>query len=67
MKYREFTLTQKGKLIAVFFVRLWEDHDYNPHEPMTDTYVQDVCFEAGFSKEETLTLIDELVKMGIVE
>ncbi len=67
MKYREFTLTQKGKLIAIFFVRLWEDHDFNPHEPMTDTYVQDVCFEAGFSKEETLMVMDELVRMGIVE
>ena len=67
MKYREFTLTQKGKLIAVFFVRLFDDMDFNPHEPMTDTYVQDVCFEAGLSKEETLTLIDELVRMGIVK
>ena len=67
MKYREFTLTQKGKLIAVFFIKLWEDIDFNPHEPRTDTYVQDVCYEAGFSREETLTLIDELVRMGIVK
>jgi hypothetical protein len=67
MKYREFTLTQKGKLIAVFFIKLWEDYDYNPNEPMTDTYVQEICYEAGFSKEETLTLIDDLVGMEIIK
>ena len=67
MTNREFTLTQKGKLIAVFFIKLWEDYDFNPNEPMTDTYVQDICFGAGFSKEETLTLIDELVGMEIIK
>jgi hypothetical protein len=67
MTNREFTLTQKGKLVAVFFIKLWEDYDFNPNEPMTDTYVQDICFGAGFSKEETLTLIDELVGMEIIK
>ena len=67
MKYREFKLTGKGLLIARFLHVLFDDMDFDSNEPMTDTYVQDVCFEAGFSKEETLTLIDELVGMGIVK
>jgi hypothetical protein len=67
MKYREFTLTGKGLLIARFFSVLFDDMDFDPHGPMTDTYIQDVCYEAGFSKEETLTLIDELVGMEIIK
>ena len=67
MKYREFTLTGKGKSISLFYIKLWEDHNFKPNEPMTDTYIQDICYEAGLSREGTLDLIDELVKMGIVE
>jgi hypothetical protein len=67
MTNREFTLTQKGKLIAVFFIKLWEDHNFKPNEPMTDTYIQEVCYESGFSREETLTVIDELVGMEIIK
>jgi hypothetical protein len=67
MKYREFTLTEKGKLIAKFFNSLADDYSFKPNEPMTDTYVQEVCYEAGFSKEETLIVIDELVGMEIIK
>jgi hypothetical protein len=67
MTNREFTLTQKGKAISLFYIKLWEDYDFNPNEPMTDTYIQDLCYEAGLSKEGTLELIDELVGMGIIK
>jgi hypothetical protein len=67
MKYREFTLTKNGKLISLFFQIIADDYHFNPNEPMTDTYIQEVCYEAGFNKEETLTLMDELVRMGIVD
>jgi hypothetical protein len=67
MKYREFKLTEKGILIAAVLNVLFDDMGFNPHEPMTDTYVQEVCYEAGFSREETLMVMDELVRMGIVE
>ena len=67
MKYREFTLTQKGKAISLFYIKLWEDHNFKPNEPMTDTYIQEICYEAGLSKEGTLELIDDLVGMGIIK
>ena len=60
MKYREFTFTHQGKLIARFFKTLGEDYHFNLNEPMTDTYVQEVCYEAGFNKEETIHVIDLL-------
>ena len=67
MTNREFTLTQKGKAISLFYIKLWEDYDFNPNEPMTDTYIQDLCYEAGLSREGTLELIDDLVGMGIIK
>jgi hypothetical protein len=67
MKYREFTLTEKGLLIARFFNVLFDDMDFDPSEPMTDTYIQEVCYEAGLSKGETLTVMDELVRMEIIK
>jgi predicted transcriptional regulator len=66
MTKREFTLTQKGKSISLFYIKLWEDHNFKPNEPMTDTYIQEICYEAGLSKEGTLELIDDLVGMGII-
>ena len=66
MTKREFTLTEKGKLISKFLIVLIADDNFDPNEPMTDTYIQDVCYEAGFGPEETLIVIDELVKMEII-
>lgn len=67
MKYREFKLTGKGILVARFLHVLFDDMDFDSNEPMTDTYIQDVCHEAGFDRYETLTIVDELVRMGIVK
>jgi hypothetical protein len=67
MKYREFTLTEKGLLIARFLHVLFDDMDFDSNEPMTDTYIQEVCYAARFNRYETLTIIDELVRMGIVK
>jgi hypothetical protein len=67
MKYREFKLTEKGILVAKFLNTLFNDSEFNPNEPMTDTYIQDVCYEAGFTRYETLAIIDELVKMEIIK
>jgi hypothetical protein len=66
MTKREFTLTEKGLLVARFLHVLFDDMDFDSNEPMTDTYIQEVCYAARFSRYETLTIIDELVKMEII-
>ena len=62
-----FKTVLKGIDVVTFMNQLNKDKDFNPNEPMTQAYLEEVGYELGWDITFTRIVIDNAEDLGLIE
>jgi len=62
-----YSFTANGVQISLFIKQLMSDSEFDMHEEMTSTYLEEVGYELGLSRGDTIQICDKMIELGILK
>jgi len=62
-----YSFTANGVQISLFMKQLMSDSEFDIHEEITSTYLEEVGYELGLSRGDTIQICDKMIELGILK
>ena len=62
-----YSFTANGVQISLFIKQLMSDSEFDMHEEITSTYLEEVGYELGLSRGDTIQICDKMIELGILK
>jgi hypothetical protein len=62
-----FVLTYDNKIIYRHIKTLMSDSEFDIHEEITSTYLEEVGYELGLSRGDTIQVCNKMIELGILK
>jgi hypothetical protein len=60
-------LSANGVQISLFIKTLMSDSEFDIHEEITSTYLEEVGYELGLSRGDTIQICNKMIELGILK
>lgn len=62
-----YSFTANGVQISLFMKQLMSDSEFDIHEEITSTYLEEVGYELGLSRGDTIQICNKMIELGILK
>ena len=62
-----YSFTANGVQISLFIKQLMSDSEFDIHEEITSTYLEEVGYELGLSRGDTIQVCNKMIELGILK
>jgi len=62
-----YILSANGVQIGLFIKQLTSDPQFEINEEMTSTYLEEVGYELGLSRGDTIQICNKMIELGILK
>jgi len=62
-----YSFTANGVQISLFIKQLMSDSEFDIHEEITSTYLEEVGYELGLSRGDTIQICNKMIELGILK
>jgi hypothetical protein len=62
-----YSFTANGVQIGLFIKQLMSDSEFDIHEEITSTYLEEVGYELGLSRGDTIQICNKMIELGILK
>jgi hypothetical protein len=62
-----YSFTANGVQISLFIKQLMSDSEFDIHEEITPAYLEEVGYELGLSRGDTIQICNKMIELGILK
>jgi hypothetical protein len=62
-----YSFTANGVQISLFIKTLMSDSEFDIYEEITSTYLEEVGYELGLSRGDTIQICNKMIELGILK